>query len=112
MKLKMHSWGTNTNPGERFTSSQYPCPQCQGEALRDDWPPNYWVSNGHIRRGDLKCICENCTIHFVVEYEGEQYQYKDITPLIFRDGYWLTPNDVWREDYKVIHGEYPLEAYA
>ncbi len=35
-----------------------------------------------------------------------------IKHLVKKNGRWLTPHDVWREEYREENGEYPTEAYA
>lgn len=125
---KLKDWKNAAKAGTRFPPSRFKCPQCNEPALEDTWPPNYWGGSGSFgqdaefnRSGCSKCVCVPCKISFVVsvreQYKGtekvldEQKPY-DVKPLVERDGFLLTTHDVWREDYKAEHGEYPYEAYA
>jgi len=128
--LKLRDWANR----ERFPPSEYLCPQCGGPALMDEWPPNYWggKSWGNDITGELHsedsgsikhvcCACKiafrvNCSIIREVSADGvekreELYAYADIVPLVERDGEWLTPHDVQKDEYKAEHGEYQQEVY-
>lgn len=122
--LSLRDWVNKDEAGTRFPPSRHKCPQCGGATLADNWPPNYgggasmYLGDGnvvHTFYGSQKCVCLVCKIAFVHSYrmDGGEYQgdAHNITPLVERDGFLLTPHDVWREDYKVEHGEYPREAY-
>ena len=118
--------------GWRFQPSSYECPQCNKKALMDNWPPNYWGSNSYYGEdgneyesysmGGVKHVCLDCKIAFEIDHyeklvDGKQTEFRNeilqITPLVKRgDGKLLTPHDVWREDYKDKHGEYPVEVYV
>ena len=112
--------------GGRFNRSVFKCPQCGGETLQDDWPPNYTHGSGssdHYESwGHVKCVCLSCRIAFVMDYSNKWSndidqrehleQAHNIAPLIERDGVLLTPHDVKREEYKEKHGEYPRESYG
>jgi hypothetical protein len=63
----------------------------------------------------------NCEIAFVVWYDRTTKDgvltkndggVREIVPLVEKDGFLLTPHDVWQEEYKKEHGEYPVEAYG
>lgn len=115
---------------ERFTPSKYQCPQCGQLVLNDNWPPDYWSGNGSFSmagegvmevKGSQKCVCLPCKIAFRVfireVWRGDSVQnsemgHSEIVPLVERDGFLLTPHDVWREGYKAEHGAYPQEVYA
>jgi len=107
------------------------CPQCGAEVLEDTSPPNYWqgettTENGiyidvSFSLGGIKYVCERCRIAFKVGYyrktmDGtlveEKKESYDIVPLVEKDGWLLTPHDVWREKYKQKHGQYPHEVYG
>lgn len=128
-EIKLREW-INAN---RFLCSPYTCPQCDGEAYEDRWPPNYGGGSSSFDMdgglgeseseygGSIKHVCKNCRISFVVStYEKRKgckvvehkENYSNIKPLVEKDGIWLTPNDVRREEYKDEHGEYPVEAYG
>lgn len=122
---EMGNWG-------RFSRSLHHCPQCDKVALCDNWPPNYGGASGSISLsgGDffssesgatIKHVCKSCRIAFVIStYEkttsGQVVETRadahNIVPLVEQDGFWLTPHDVWREEYKQKHGEYPAESYG
>ena len=110
---------------KRFQPSIYNCPHCKQPALEDTWPPNYGSGVGCAdytkESGSIKHVCKPCRLAFVVGYVKEtrsgqvlqdSVSYYDEQPLVECGGFLLTPHDVWREDYKAEHGEYPTEAYA
>lgn len=122
------------NGRTRFPPSLHKCPQCKLQALADNWPPNYGSGNMYVDAGKgsrsssggrQKCVCKACKIAFAVVSSKEmvyhvngavdvlkdEHEVCDVVPLVERDGCWLTPHDVWREDYRVEHGQYPREAY-
>lgn len=130
-KNDLLDWSNLAAAGTRFPESEYKCPKCGGETLEDIWPPNYGGMKGCFSvedgssnfesSGSVKCICLNCALFFVVSYwektiNGKTVERKeaihDETPLVELNGKYLTPHDVWRENYKEEHGEYPSEAYA
>lgn len=131
----------NWSNANRFLESRFECPQCGEGALEDAWPPNYWGGNSSFGPEDeggesenftmsgMKHICEKCKISFEVHYyEKTRYEvkghlsgwkpietkmdYAKIAPLEERDGFLLTPHDVWQEEYKEKHGEYKTEVYC
>ena len=71
--------------------------------------------------GNIKCVCLDCRIAFVIhEFRRTQGAREitatetvhDILPLVESGDYLLTPHDVYLEQYKAEHGEYPRESYA
>lgn len=109
----------------RFPISEEKCPQCGGETVEDNFPPNYGHAGGSLEFSEsgslIKHICRACKIHFDVSHYEKHEKGKEriikhdifnIVPLVEKDGVYLTPNDVWREKYKDEHGQYPQEAYA
>lgn len=121
-------WANADEVGTRFPRSIYDCPQCKGATLRDDWPPNYgggstaMSTDSFISKsgGTIKHVCLNCKVAFSVSWwrniennkRDEGHSYHDIEPLVEMNGKWLTPNDVYKEEYKKEHGKYPVEAYG
>ena len=130
-ELKLKEWSSaGKGVPYRFYKSTHKCPQCGGETLVDNWPPNYGGGNASYGPNtdytseygaDIKHVCVKCRISFSV-YEakkyinnnlvGEKNDVHDIEVLVEKDGYLLTPHDVWQEEYKDKHGQYPPEAYA
>lgn len=108
----------------RFMPSKYKCPKCGGDALEDNYPPNYT----HLYTDDqtrytggrnIKHVCQACAISFLVVtwYETvdgkvtrDEYHYVDKKPLVEIDGVWLTPKDMLREEYKTKYGYYPIDS--
>lgn len=69
---------------ERFPKSHTPCPECGGETLRDEWPPNYGGGSLNqyqsISGSNIKHICLHCRIHFMVHvYEHQSMDGNPIT---------------------------------
>ncbi len=117
----LRDWANKDEVGTRFPPSRHACPQCGGVTLADNWPPNYGGGSGGggiwKSWGGQKCICLACRIHFEHSYYDKTGQPREehihnITPLVERDGYLLTPHDVWREEEKIKTGSYPQEAYG
>ena len=105
----------------RFPQSEFPCPECRKYLLEDNWPPNYGGGSGGggqwQSHSSLKCVCLNCKICvrlFITEASNSprQVKYSDTVALVQHGDVWLTPHDVFREEYKEKHGEYPEEVYA
>lgn len=119
---------TGDNQHKRFTPSHYQCPQCSGDVLEDGWPPNY--GGGSVTKdpdgtfvsksgGSVKCVCPKCRIAFRVNWyketrnnvTSEKITISHITALVERDGKWLTPHDVHRQQFYDEHGYYESETY-
>lgn len=114
--------------GVKLTREEVNCPHCGMLMLLDNWPPNYWggtsaTSEGHTvheDQGTNKYVCIRCCreIHIWtwrktedgIITEREETVYDE--PLAVKGGKLLTKHDVWREDYRKEHGEYPREAYG
>ena len=132
---ELNDWENADTHGTRFPESRFKCPLCKQKALEDNWPPNYGSYAGTTggqggftrEESSQKCVCVPCRVAFrvgvrkVEEWNDEvqemlvtenQEFYSETVPLVEKDGVLLTPHDVWREEYKEEHGEYPLEAYA
>jgi len=133
--LKLRDWANVDEIGTRFPPSKYTCPQCGKPALQDDRPPNYSSSrcSGNMdtgafeanTSGSVKHVCRGCKIAFRVnwwktnkrssfdaaEEEEKGHACVNIVPLVECDGELLTPHDVQMEEYKAIHGEYPVLTY-
>ena len=126
-EITLREWTNAT----RFPRSKYDCPNCHEPALEDTWPPNYFTANSTMSAdfgeseseswGSVKHVCKQCCIAFRVGWSEKRENgklvedetiYSETTPLEKRDDIWLTPHDVWREDYKEEHGEYPAESYG
>ncbi len=138
MSLKLKDWDNADETGTRFPKSKQLCPGCNQSCLMDTWPPDYGSTNGAIMEGggswakstgSQKFVCVPCKIAFRVFYMEETRRIDDGThrgkrevtreinvsetiPLVEKDGYLLTPHDVWIEEYKDEYGEYPTERYA
>lgn len=125
-EITLREWSN----AKRFIPSRFSCPECGNAALEDTWPPNYAGGHGGINAetkvyfytsgGNVKCVCKTCRLAFKMAYQktidGKSETYEEhahsIVPLEERNGMWLTPHDVWRENYKDEHGEYPRESYG
>lgn len=100
-----------------------------------------WDGSWHTD-GNQKYVCLHCAISFVDHYVddcryadthvldtskghvtgfpvnpvkqiiNEIHEIEDVIPLVERDGKFLTPHDVWRDDYEREHGEKPLDAWG
>jgi len=133
MRALLQDYGNTEEVGTRFPlgvgydEKPILCPVCKQQALADNWPPNYWHSSGGwsgiegeeshwYTEGSIKCVCLPCKIAFRYFQAGDgntwETRYSEQIPLVEKEGKWLTPHDVWREEYKQEHGEYPQEAYA
>ena len=131
--LKLKEWENAAEGHRRFIESRQLCPHCQQPALEDNWPPNYGGGSSgggfSTMSGFQKFICVSCRIAFIISYmiktehidDGtfmghdkieEKITVSEHVPLIEKDGYLLTPHDVWREKIKAETGHYPSEAYA
>jgi len=117
-------------PGFDIVRNIVLCPHCEEQMYLDNWPPNYWGGSSSIFEepgkyiskdsGRNKYVCVNCCreVHIFMWREGkdgvtthgEEIIYNE--PLVERNGKLLTKHDVWREDYREEHGEYPREAYG
>ena len=70
--------------------------------------------------GTIKHVCETCLITFTVNWYDVNnggkakngHDIMDIQPLVERDGKYLTPYDVHREQYKEEHGTYGNDTYV
>jgi len=123
----------NFSNWDRFPESKQLCPECKQHALYDNWPPDYGggSSGGDISKswGSSKFVCIRCKIAFRVSFKTTTRHTDDGTfagrheteteisisktvPLVEKDGYLLTPHDVYREDYKEKNGEYPQIAFG
>jgi len=108
---------------------EFLCPQCGGETLEEWIPPNYF--QGELRfnnetyiaenKGIVKCVCLRCKIAlaFAVYTRRENgvivvniHEPGNVSPLVERDGKWLTPVNVRRYQYFDEHGTFREEAYA
>ena len=131
--LKLKEWENTNDDHRRFTKSHQSCPQCGQLALEDHWPPSYGGgSSGGLfseSSGFQRFVCVSCRVAFIVSYNiktkqidngtflggiktEETIKVSNIVSLIEKDGYLLTPHDVWREKVKEETGEYPREVYA
>ena len=132
-KPKLKDWLNADEVGTRFPRSKQLCPKCGQPCQEDRWPPDYWTSTGDgtvfESSGSQKFVCTPCRIAFrVLEYKkrshiddgtfmGREDVYRkltvsEITDLVEKDGFLLTPHDAWREEYRTQNGKYPVEAYA
>jgi hypothetical protein len=132
-RIPLKEWPNAEERGTRFPPIPVACPECGKHMLEDTWPPNYGGCSGsgtcEKEYGSVKCICVACRMHYTIAYRRERRKVEDGTflgkwtvkqeervvekaALVERDGVWLTPHDVYREEYREEHGEYPLEAYA
>jgi len=130
-EIKLRDWENEDEVGTRFPVSQFECPECGEKALEDNWPPNYgggstcWLEEEDVIMGEFsgsqKCVCTQCKIAFKIFLHEEskggsvvkrEVDCSEIVSLVEKDGCWLTPHDVWREEYKDEHGEYPKEIYG
>lgn len=129
---ELRDW-TNVGTGAgqtstRFPRSEFECPDCDQPLLKDNWPPNY--GGGSAGGGGTsgrsfwstsysqKCVCLSCKTAVRVSVRDSSssprtVEFSERVPLVqHADGTWLTPHDVWRETYKIEHGEYPIESYG
>ena len=102
----------------RFRWAGHNCPLCGQEALEDAWPPNYtgcsFIGTVFREWGSVKCICVPCQVAFRVGWNGDESAERtcsETVPLKEHAGKLLTLHDVYREDHRSEHGEYPREAY-
>lgn len=131
--IQLKDWENKEEAGTRFPPLSQVCPHCGEKLLEDTWPPNYCSGSGGGHgwesSGSVKAVCTQCKLFFLIYWkeshkhsddgtllgydvvEREQEFVKEL-PLIERDGYWLTPHDVSREEYRDKHGEYRKEVYA
>jgi hypothetical protein len=130
MKIRMihdQYWVSNGRTKEslpRFVPSRWACPQCGQPAFQDEIPPNYSQcsagANKYHASGSIKHVCDTCKIAFTVQWwevdEGngreKNHVYGGIVPLVERDGFYLTPHDVFMETEKVKMGKYPSLSWA
>jgi hypothetical protein len=117
-------WGNADEVGSRWQVSDFICPQCRMYALEDTWPPNY--SHGMYGMdisevsGNVKHVCIFCSIAFEINYHRKTERGKtletnaafNVTPLVERNGFLLTPHDVWRYEEHDKTGKWPHEAYC
>jgi len=128
---KLRDWDSAEARGTRFPLSERACPEC-GEMMREDnWPPNYGGSSSGggfwEESGSIKYVCISCRMTYRISYQRRGHypppqplvivdEEKEVVsegvPLVEHDGHLLTPHDVWREEYRTEHGEYPPEVYA
>lgn len=110
---------------KRSLPSKYKCPQCGNSTLRDEGSPNYGggvvIGRRSENSGTIKHVCEPCKIAFLVHWwriadyatdfheEGESIS--NISPLVERDGYLLTPLDVQDYEYFDKHGVWETRIY-
>lgn len=124
--------GTDDGKGRivttRFPPSEFKCPDCQKPLLEDNWPPNYGGGSGGgggmggkwfwTSTSSQKCVCLSCktAVRLTIKESSDTprtVEFSARVPLVqHEDGTWLTPHDLWREEYKTEHGEYPREAYG
>ena len=132
-ELKLKNF-TNWN---RFPISTQVCPECKQHALYDSWPPDYGGGAdysggaGAVSKswGSSKFVCIPCKIAFRISFKKTTKHIDDGTfigkseteteisvsktvPLVEKDGFLLTPHDVFMEEYKEKNGEYPQVAFG
>lgn len=118
---------TGNEKQDRYPQGTHICQVCGNACLEDNFPPNYWQYSGGFNGGRFsgaqKYICLTCVAELEIGYHGstdifgkeERTEYLiSATPLSHDpdNGVWLTPHDVWREEYKKERGEYPDDRYA
>lgn len=118
-----------------FPLSKVKCPKCGELSVEDNWPPDYeegvstftgdavlGYKSAEKITGSKKHVCMNCRVAFRYFYEKEynhsDYSIKTIkdgysktVDLVEKDGYLLTPHDVYVQEQVEKNGEYH-ESYA
>jgi len=122
--LKLKDWNNKDKVGTRFPPSTQICPRCKQPVLRDTWPPDSTGggmgtckpdgSSHYEGSGSAKFVCLSCKIAFKVSYTDVTERKTVVSgpvDLVEKDGYLLTPYDVWREKVKEETGQYPQGTY-
>lgn len=135
--MKLKDWDKSEGIGQRGSRFRIhrdlKCPDCSGEILIDDWPPNYGGGNscgGHSAFSySQKCICLNCKSFFNhshyeeteyvsnKEFQGRKFiknedTFSERKPLAVKGEFFLTPNDVYLETEFEKTGKYPRQVYG